>query len=93
MRPKKPRRRVSCKRRVERLEATGPNEGWSMDFMLVDLFETRFRSEPHQGHSSARKSSIAALALFVALRRLQHPLSLNERRTLVGSRSDGQDLQ
>jgi len=41
MRPKKPRRRVSCKRRVERVEATGPNEGWSMDFMHDELFDGR----------------------------------------------------
>jgi len=41
MRSKKPRRRVSCERRVEGVEATGPNEGWSMDFMHDQLFDDR----------------------------------------------------
>lgn len=41
MRPKKPRRHVSCKRRVERVEAVEPNEGWSMDFMQDQLFDGR----------------------------------------------------
>ncbi len=33
MRPKRPRRHVSSCRRIERIEAIGPNDGWSMDFM------------------------------------------------------------
>jgi putative transposase len=41
MRPKKPRRHVSYKRRVERVEAIEPNEGWSMDFMHDQLFDGR----------------------------------------------------
>jgi putative transposase len=41
MRPKKPRRHVSCKRRVERVDAVEPNEGWSMDFMHDQLFDGR----------------------------------------------------
>jgi putative transposase len=41
MRTKKPGRLVSYKRRVERVEATGPNEGWSMDFMHDELFDSR----------------------------------------------------
>ena len=41
MRPKKPRRHVSYKRRVERVEAIEPNEGWSMDFMQDQLFDGR----------------------------------------------------
>lgn len=35
MRPKKPRRHVTACRRIERMEARGPNDGWSMDFMSV----------------------------------------------------------
>ena len=38
MRPKKPRRHASAHRRMERLEAMGPNDGWSMDFMHDELF-------------------------------------------------------
>ena len=38
MRPKKPRRHVSAHRRIERVEAMGPNDGWSMDFMHDELF-------------------------------------------------------
>jgi putative transposase len=38
LRPKKPRRHVSAHRRMETIEATGPNEGWSMDFMHDELF-------------------------------------------------------
>lgn len=38
MRPKKPRRHVTAKRRMERVEAIAPNEGWSMDFMSDELF-------------------------------------------------------
>ena len=37
MRPKRPRRHVSSRRRRERVEATGPNDGWSMDFMSDEL--------------------------------------------------------
>jgi putative transposase len=38
MRPKRPRRHVTAKRRMERVEAIAPNEGWSMDFMIDELF-------------------------------------------------------
>jgi putative transposase len=38
MRPKRPRRHVTACRRIERVEAVGPNEGWSMDFMSDELF-------------------------------------------------------
>jgi putative transposase len=38
MRPKKRRRHVAARRRMERAEAMGPNEGWSMDFMSDELF-------------------------------------------------------
>ena len=38
MRPKRPRRHVAAKRRMERVEAIGPNDGWSMDFMSDELF-------------------------------------------------------
>ena len=38
MRPKRPRRHVTAHRRMERVEAMGPNEGWSMDFMSDELF-------------------------------------------------------
>ena len=38
MRPKKHRRHASARRRMERVEAMGPNEGWSMDFMSDELF-------------------------------------------------------
>ncbi len=41
MRPKKPRRHVTACRRMERIEATLPNEGWSMDFMSDELFNGR----------------------------------------------------
>jgi len=37
MRPKKPRRHVTASRRMERVEATAPNEVWSMDFMSDEL--------------------------------------------------------
>jgi putative transposase len=44
MRTKSPRRRVSCKRRLERPEPSKPNESWSMDFMADQLSNgTRFR--------------------------------------------------
>ena len=38
MRPKRPRRHVAVRRRMERVEAVAPNEGWSMDFMSDELF-------------------------------------------------------
>ena len=38
MRPKRRRRHVTARRRMERIEAMGPNEGWSMDFMSDELF-------------------------------------------------------
>ena len=41
MRPKKPRRHVTACRRMERLEATVPNDGWSMDFMSDELYDGR----------------------------------------------------
>ena len=41
MRPKKPRRHVTACRRMERVDATGPNDGWSMDFMSDELFDGR----------------------------------------------------
>ena len=41
MRTKSPKRRVSCKRRVERNEITKANASWSMDFMADQLFDGR----------------------------------------------------
>ena len=41
MRAKRPRRHVTSCRRMERVEAEGPNEGWSMDFMSDELFDGR----------------------------------------------------
>jgi putative transposase len=41
MRPKKPRRHVTACRRMERVAAEGPNDGWSMDFMHDELFDRR----------------------------------------------------
>jgi putative transposase len=38
MRPKKPRRHVTARRRMERIEASKPNEVWSMDFMVDELY-------------------------------------------------------
>jgi putative transposase len=38
MRPKRPRRRVAARRRMERVDAMAPNESWSMDFMSDELF-------------------------------------------------------
>ena len=38
MRPKRPRRHATARRRMERIEAMAPNEGWSMDFMSDELF-------------------------------------------------------
>lgn len=44
MRTKSPRRRVSCRRRLERAPATQPNASWSMDFMSDALYDgTRLR--------------------------------------------------
>ena len=37
MRPKRPRRHVTARRRMDRPEAVGPNDGWSMDFMSDEL--------------------------------------------------------
>ena len=41
MRPRKPRRNVSARNRIEKMEATRPNETWSMDFMSDELFDGR----------------------------------------------------
>lgn len=41
MRPKKPRRHVTACRRIERMEAMSPNEGWSMDFMSDEIYNGR----------------------------------------------------
>ncbi len=41
MRPKKPRRHVSCQRREPRPMATHGDERWSMDFMSDELFDGR----------------------------------------------------
>ena len=41
MRPRKPRRHVSSRTRVERPKATAPNESWSMDFMSDELYDGR----------------------------------------------------
>ena len=41
VRPKKPRRHVTACRRMERIEAMGPNDGWSMDFMSDELYDGR----------------------------------------------------
>jgi len=38
MRPKRPRRHVSARRRMERPVASHPNESWSMDFMSDELY-------------------------------------------------------
>ena len=38
MRAKRPRRHVTARRRMDRGEAMGPNDGWSMDFMSDELF-------------------------------------------------------
>ena len=37
MRPKRPRRHVSARRRMLRATASHPNESWSMDFMSDEL--------------------------------------------------------
>ena len=41
LRTKKPRRHVSCQRRVERPVAEGVDESWSMNFMSDELFDVR----------------------------------------------------
>ena len=41
MRPKRPRRHVSARRRVERATASHANESWSMDFMSDELYDGR----------------------------------------------------
>ena len=41
LRNKKPKRHVSCRRREERLTATGIDDSWSMDFMSDELFDGR----------------------------------------------------
>ena len=38
MRPKRHRRHVTGRRRMERVEAVAPNEGWSMDLMADEIF-------------------------------------------------------
>ena len=41
MRPKKPRRHVASRNRIERPKATVPNETWSMDFVSDELYDGR----------------------------------------------------
>ena len=41
LRNKKPKRHVSCQRRMERAMAAGVDESWSMDFMSDELFDGR----------------------------------------------------
>ena len=41
LRTKKPKRHVSCQRRIERPIAEGIDESWSMDFMSNELFDGR----------------------------------------------------
>ena len=41
LRTKRPRRHVSCQRRMERPVAAGADESWSMDFMSDELFDGR----------------------------------------------------
>ena len=41
LRTKRPRRHVSCQRRVDRPAAAGVDESWSMDFMSDELFDGR----------------------------------------------------
>ena len=43
LRTKKPRRHVSCQRRVERPVAEGVDGSWSMNFMSDELFDGRIR--------------------------------------------------
>lgn len=41
MRPKKPRRHVSCAKRLQRPVPAGRDESWSMDFMSDELYDGR----------------------------------------------------
>ena len=41
LRTKKPKRHVSCQKRMERQVAEGMDESWSMDFMSDELFDGR----------------------------------------------------
>ena len=41
LRNKKPKRHVSCQKRMERPVATGVDGSWSMDFMSDELFDGR----------------------------------------------------
>ena len=41
LRTKRPRRHVSCQRRMERPAAAVVDESWSMDFMSDELFDGR----------------------------------------------------
>ena len=41
LRTKKPKRHVSCQKRMERPVAEGMDESWSMDFMSDELFDGR----------------------------------------------------
>ena len=41
LRTKKPKRHVSCRKRMERPVAAGVDESWSMDFMSDELFDGR----------------------------------------------------
>ena len=41
MRPKRPRRHVSSRRRGLRTQASRPDERWAMDFMSDELFDGR----------------------------------------------------
>ena len=41
MRPKRPRRHVSSRRRDFRTQASRPDERWAMDFMSDELFDGR----------------------------------------------------
>ena len=42
LRNKKPKRHVSCQKRMERPVAAGIDEGWSMDFMSDEIFDGRW---------------------------------------------------
>lgn len=51
LRTKKPKRRVSCRARSDRPEATRINDCWAMDFMADELFDgRRFRLLTMVGH-------------------------------------------
>ena len=41
LRTKTPKRRVSCRKRIERPEATRMNDCWAMDFMVDEPFDGR----------------------------------------------------